>query len=169
MVKLEDAAYDETTKANFGMAALNLVMVAVAMALGTFWVMGGALSLITNLVGTFIGLLLGYFILTLVFWVFAKIFGGTGGYMPHYIGLTFVGLWGLLYIIPWVGTYLASLGGLWGIVMNILYVRKLHQISTGKAVAAVLIPYALIIILVVIIMVAVLATMFAGLGMAGGF
>ncbi len=168
MVKLEDKAFGETTKSSFGTAALNLAMIAVAVALGAFWLTMDVGALISSIVGVFIGLLVGYFVVTFIFWIFAKMFGGTGGYMAHYNGLTHIGLWALLSIIPVVGTGLAGLGGLWGIVMNIFYTKKLHSLPTGKAVAAVLIPYAIFIVLAIVVAAMMAAFMVATLGGLGG-
>jgi len=54
------------------------------------------------------------------------------------------------------------IGGLWAIVMHIVLTQNIHKITTGKAAAAVLIPYAIFVIIGFILAV-IAATLFAGM------
>ncbi len=65
-------------------------------------------------------------------------------------------------LIPFCG---ASVGGLWGLVCLCMGLAKTHEIGTGRAVCAVLLPMALCCVLVVLVMVAA----FGFAASAGGF
>lgn len=80
----------------------------------------------------------------------AKLLGGQGGFGPlfqvygHGNGL--LGWTGVLGIIPFLGQLIALAVLIWGIVVMIVAVREVHRTTTGKAVAAVLIPIVVLIV-----------------------
>lgn len=167
MLTLKKGSYTQASKNGFLGSVINFFLVALAVGLGTFFLTFEILGLVGTIVFGTIFLTLGYFVGVLVFWVFAKLFGGQAGYMSHYNGASFLALMALPNIIPIVGPFLSMLTGLWGIVMHIFLVREIHKLSTGKAVAAVLIPYLLLFILFAIIVFVVIGILMAA-GVAFG-
>ena len=57
----------------------------------------------------------------------------------------------LLCVVPYVG---AAVGGIWSLVITIIGLRETHETTTGKAVAAILIPLLLLMGLVVLVIMA---------------
>jgi hypothetical protein len=80
----------------------------------------------------------------------AKLIGGQGTYgalfqvYGHGNGL--IGWTGVLAIIPILGQLIGLAAGIWGVIVMIVSVREVHRMSTGKAVAAVLIPIVVLIV-----------------------
>ena len=101
-----------------------------------------------NLLGAFAGL----FISGSWAHLFVRAFGGRKGYgntmKAFAYGNTPVFLFGW---IPFAGT----LSWIWAAVLDIIGIRQLHEVSTGRAVGAVLLSYLALIIIAVLIVVAV--------------
>lgn len=75
-------------------------------------------------------------------WIIAKMLGGTGEYLPQLrpIGLASAVNW--ITVIPILGPLLAVATSLWHLVVTVVTVKAVHNFSTGKAVAVVIIPLA---------------------------
>lgn len=78
-----------------------------------------------------------------VFYILAKLFGGKGTYMELFRPLALANLIYILSIIPLVN-YLI---GIWYIIVSVVAISETQKISTGKAVAVVLIPIAILMVL----------------------
>jgi hypothetical protein len=99
-----------------------------------------------------VGAFAGLFISGSLTHVFVRAFGGRKGYRntikAFAYGETPVFLFGWL---PFVG----MLFPIWALILNIIGIRQLHEISTGRAIGAVLVGIAALIIIVVLIVLAV--------------
>jgi hypothetical protein len=162
MLTLKDKSCVDATKIGFGGALLNFVIAAVAVALGSFWLSFNIPILFGSVLMIFILLTLAWFVLAFIFWLFAKIFGGKGAYMPYYNGSSHLALWLALGVVPFIGPVLSGIGSLWGVVMNVWLTKNYHKLPMGKAIAAVLIPYVIYAILAMIVA-AIIAALFATL------
>jgi len=76
-----------------------------------------------------------------------------------------IGWLSILNIIYVLGGIINFVAGIWGIVVTVVIVRKTNALSTGKAIAVVLIPIIIVTILAVIF--AALAAVFLGAGLLG--
>lgn len=123
--------------------------------------LGGLLSdtgnavtgLLFGAIGAAIGLVIGAGILLLI----GKIFGGQAEYMGLLRSVAYAYSPNVLSWIPFVG-FLASL---WALVCGVIAVRESHAVSTGAAVAIVLIPAA------VLFGLALLLALVAGIALLG--
>jgi len=106
-------------------------------------------AICSGLIGTIIGFYLGNGITFLC----ARLFGGTGDYntQTYLVSLFAVPIGivsGALAIIPCVGL-IAALGvSIYAIVLNVRAVKVSHNLTTGKAVAAVFLPVVVVFVLV---------------------
>ena len=169
-------AFSKEGKTSFGDAFKYVLIIAVVLAvlngiiIGVF---GGPVAFVTTLVGTYIGAVIGLLIGGIVLHIFAYIFGARKG-IEQTMKVAFYGgtpglLLGWIPIIGWII-------GLYGIVLEVIGLKKLQNMSTGAAVAAVLLPIIILGVLVILGLLAflMLAGSFAGLGsnftpLAGGF
>lgn len=129
-------------------AFLIVIIVSVLGAIGT-WVGPDDRNLVTILLNMAVSGLLGWVIwaaVTLV--VGTRVFGGTADYgeMLRVLGYAQAPL--ALAIIPFIG---ALVGGIWAIVSGVVAVRQGLDLSTGQAVATVLIGVLAIIATVIVI------------------
>jgi hypothetical protein len=115
---------------------------------------GNAITgLLFGAIGAAIGLVIGAGILLLI----GKIFGGQAEYMGLLRSVAYAYSPNVLSWIPFVG-FLASL---WALVCGVIAVRESHAVSTGAAVAIVLIPAAVLFVL------ALLLALVAGIALLG--
>jgi hypothetical protein len=105
--------------------------------------------------GALIGAPIGLAIWTAIVLVVGKMFGGQADFKGMYRSLGFASAPSAASIIPVLGGVLV----LWGLVTSVVAVRESHRISTGQAVATVLIPAILVSILAILALTLV-ATMF---------
>jgi hypothetical protein len=124
-------------------AILFIALAGVASAIGTLNLVGIIFAPVAILIGTFIW----FGILHL----FSKIFGGKGKYSEFYraAGVGYVGMW--LAVIPILGPFLVLIISLWYLVVYVNIVKVVHKLSTGKAIAVVAIPVAIITILAFVV------------------
>ncbi len=91
--------------------------------------------------------------LSISIWImlFARLLGGRGGAI-HYLNASALSviphLLGVLTFIPCIGGLLALVGSIWGLAMQYKAVQVTHNMSQGRAIAAVLLPYILLLLLV---------------------
>lgn len=89
--------------------------------------------------------------------VFLMLFrAGRHGFGTTLRVLCFTGGAQLFYVVPWVGPVIA---GVWSIVLTVIGLREAHETTTGRVLAAFLIPFILLLILAVLI---VFASLFVG-------
>jgi len=125
----------------------------------------GALGIIVSPIVTLIGAFIGVGII----WIFAKILGGKGTYTQLFFLVSLfaipMAVIGLVIVIPAVGSILGLLVGLYTLYLWVIAVQSSQELSTGRAVAAVLIPIILIGIIIAIL--AVIGLMALGTAMGG--
>jgi hypothetical protein len=111
---------------------------------------------IATIVSEFIGGIIGIFIVGLIIHIFvALIIGGNG--IEQTIKAIMYGATPVM-LFGWI-PYIGILGGLWSLALYILGIRELHETTTGRAAAAVLIP---VVGLILILIVALAAFLIAG-------
>lgn len=84
-------------------------------------------------------------------WVhlFVYIVGGRKGYLQTVKALIFGSTpYMMIGWIPFIGPVI---GGIWSLILEILGIRELHQISTGRAVAAMVLAVLIVLIIVILI------------------
>jgi hypothetical protein len=154
------ATFDaQLPSANWNVVWIGLVILGVARAIFGF-ISAAETAGITHttgpgfgtIVGGFIGVFIGFFIVAGVLYLVAKLFGGTGTFMPYAyaLALFFVPL-GIISavagIIPVLGALVAIAAGLYEIYLAILATASVHRLDMGKSTAIVLIPLAILIII----------------------
>lgn len=168
-----------------GHAWILLIVAAILSAIGSwlgtlllrnvmpgFGGIGGQAATIGTLFGSIIfgviGAIVAAFIAVGILWLVAKIFGGTGEYMTYFKTLMHIELLAwimVLSFIPLLGGLLSIAVGIWALVAAIVVTQVVHKLSTGKAIATVLIPAAIIFLAVVVLLLLAAATMLAAFGL----
>ncbi len=158
IVKLQPDAYHEVAEDESATIGAFIVAVA-ASTLGSIGTsLGNAdIGIGSAIVGAIIFAPVGLLIATGVFHLIAKIFGGTGDFMSLLRPLGHGYAPAALGLIPIVGL----LGSIWALVCSAIAVREVHGLSTGAAVAVVLIPAAVMILVVVLLIVLLVAALSA--------
>ena len=103
---------------------------------------------------------LGLAIGTGILWLIGKLFSGRAQFIEMFRPLGYAYAPSALSIIPWIG---GLIGAIWSLVCAVIAVRESEEVSTGSAVAIVLIPAAIGFVLALVLVAALLATIF-GLG-----
>ena len=98
-------------------------------------------ALCSGLIGTFIGFYLGNGLIYLG----ARIFGGTGDfgtqtYLQSLFAVPLGIVSGAAGLIPCLGAFVALAVSIFGLVLSVRAVKVTHNLDTGKAVAAILVP-----------------------------
>ncbi len=157
IVKLNKDVAEEVSKDEnaFAPAMAFIAIGGLASGIGAI-LRGGSVMLI---VGAPILAVLFSFVGVGILYLLARLFGGTGDYKGYYTALGIGDLPAWAGIIPFLGAFVA----LWSIPVAVIVTERVHKISTGKAVAVVLIPVALAVLLGL----AAFAGMMAFIGMAG--
>lgn len=113
-------------------------------------------SIIGGAIGGIVGAFIAWAVGTGIFYGLAKMFGGEGDFQGLMRGNAYAAIPSALGSIPILGFLI----GLWSLYLYILNVRENMSLTTGKAVAVVLIPVAIVILLVIFLL-AVLVAGFA--------
>lgn len=123
------------------------VVVVAALVSGLSTIFTGEFGFIGWIVSAILtAVLFGVFVAIL--WGIGKLFAGVADYMSLFRGLGFAYAPTALGIIPVIG---GLVGGIWAIVASIVAVREIHRVSQGAAVATVLIPVGVLLILFVLL------------------
>jgi hypothetical protein len=142
----EEVEHDRTAT---GQAAMVVAIAAVAQAIGSARGGGG------GIIGALIGQIIGWAIWAgLTYLVGTKLFGGTADWGELLRTLGFSQAPGVLYalgFIPGLGSLIRFAVGIWVAVAGVIAVRQALDITTGKAVATVLISIAILIIPVILL------------------
>jgi len=174
----------ESSNASLGGAAKNLavagviagVVVGVATILSAMLsinpggLITGAIALVVMAVLYPVLLVLGGFLCSGVYFVFAKLLGGKGTYATQTYTLALVmggsillsAPFQLLGAIPLVGlifSFGSALVSIYSLYSEYRVIKEVHQLSSGKAIAVILLPIAIAIV-VMIILVVILGAMF---------
>jgi hypothetical protein len=104
------------------------------------------------------------FAIWLHIWVYVA--GGRKGYMDTVKALAYGSTPGM--IIGWIPVIGPFIGGIWTLVLEVLSVREIHQISTERAVIAVILAVMIPIIIMLLFLAAILSTMVSGVTMMPG-
>lgn len=158
IVKLQPDAYIEVAEDESATPAAFVVAILAALLAGIGTSFTNADTGIGSaIVGAIIGAPIGLLIVTAIFHGLAKLFGGSGAYQPLMRALGHGYAPAALGIIPFIGL----VGSIWALVCSVVAVREIHKVSTGAAVAVVLIPAAIIFILVFFLVIALVAALSA--------
>jgi hypothetical protein len=68
---------------------------------------------------------------------------------------------------PWYSSWIPIIGfiaGIWPLVVEIIGIRQLHELTTGKAVLAVLIPIIIAVVIAIVLAAILVSLMFGGMG-----
>ncbi|MDP2767295.1 MAG: YIP1 family protein [Candidatus Methanoperedens sp.] len=128
----------------------------LGMMTGTGAGIGGAISifimlLIFGIIGAFIG--------GAILHIFVYIVGGRKGIAQTIKAVMYGSTPGLLFgWIPVIG-FIASI---WSLILEILGIRQLHELTTGRAVLAVLIPVVIMVVLTVVLAAIIASYVFMG-------
>jgi hypothetical protein len=145
--------------ANWNVVWIGLVILAVARAIFGFISSAESHALFHTaspgfgtIIGGFIGTFIAFFVIAGVLYLVAKLFSGTGTFMPYayalalfYVPLGVISA--IAGIIPYLGGIIAFLLGLYEIYLAILATASVHRLDMGKSSAVVLIPLAILIII----------------------
>ena len=124
------------------------------------------------MIGTAIFAVVSIFILTALLHLFARLFGGAGGYWNLFSAYAFADFPMIIsapitLIAAYTGTVGAIFGGLitfglsiWVIVLQVIALRESHGLSTGASIGAYVIHLVILIVIPVAIAVAVVAAVF---------
>jgi len=127
-----------------------------------FAAVGAGQSAVSSLCGGIIGALVGFYLGNGLVYLGARVLGGTGGYgtQTYLVSLFAVPLGivsGLAGLVPCVGLIVALAVSVYGIVLNVRAVKVTHDLTTGKAVAAILVPAILVGVVVACLVIVLLA------------
>jgi len=106
-----------------------------------------------SLCGGIFGTFIGFYLASGLVYLGARVFGGNGDfgtqtYLQSLLAVPTGIVSGLLSLIPCVGPLLALVVAVYAIILNVRAVKVTHNLTTGKAVAAVLVPGILLAVLV---------------------
>lgn len=150
-LKLDPRAMGALAKSpdGIGHGFLTLALAGVAMSIG----MLNPLMIPVTIIFLIVGFIIGWAILHGL----AKLFGGKASAAEFFRVLSNVSILYWVMVIPIVGPLLSWLIGLWLLVVEVVAIKNVHKLSTGKSVLVVAIPVVVGIILATILMVAGLA------------
>ena len=106
-----------------------------------------------------IGGIVGLFVGGIILFVFFKIFGGSGGYEGTVRILSYSSAAQVFAWIPVIG-WIISLYGIW---LNIVGGKHVHNLTTVKSAIAVLLPLVILLVVIAMLMAVIIAT-FATMG-----
>ena len=148
-------------------AAINFAIVGLLSGIIAVIISGtGAGSIVSTLVGAVIGGIVGLFIVGIILLIFFKIFGGTGSYEGTVRILSYSSAVQVFAWIPVIG-WIISLYGIW---LNIVGGKHVHNLTTVKSAIAVLIPIIILAVIIAMLMAVIIAAIAAmGISGMGGF
>jgi len=148
-------------------AAINFAIVGLLSGIIAVILRGaGASSIVSTLVSAVIVGIVGLFIGGIILLIFFKIFGGTGSYEGTVRILSYSSAVQVFAWIPAIGLII-SLYGIW---LNIVGGKHVHNLTTVKSAIAVLLPLVIMMVIVIALMAVIIAAIAAiGLGELGGF
>lgn len=124
--------------------------------IGIIGMIGALILLPVSLIGFFAGMGLVHRI--------ARIFGGQASFYEYLRPVALASMVGWAQVIPYIGFFLT----LWSLVVNIIVLEDVHKLSTGKAVASLLIGVVGMGVLFLVLIIAPFFLLLGGMfGMAG--
>lgn len=133
-----------------GVVSFVVVYLFVSLFGGRIGLLGLLLGMSFIFVGSLIFVPIGIGIWSGILHVVLYLLGGAKeGYQATFRVVSYSSVTGLFNAIPVVGT----LASLWGLVLTVIGLRETHKTTTGKSVAAVLIPVGVVVLFAIIIVV----------------
>ncbi len=117
----------------------------------------GLMAAVSTFVMLLIGGIIGIFIGAGIIHIGVLIVGGKKGYGQTLKALVYGGT--PSYVLGWIPV-VGMIAGIWALIVEILGIKELHEVSTGRAIIAVIIP----IVIIAVIFMAIAATMFVYVG-----
>ncbi len=161
---LKGETLGESIKYYAVIAAISAILNALlfALAFGTMFgqlgamigASAGAAGAIVFFVILFIFQIIGVFISGAILHIFVYLAGGRKGLTQTIKAVIYGSTPGLL--IGWI-PFIGLIGGLWSLVLEVLGIRQLHEMTTGRAILAVVIMLVVLIVVVTILLAAVIA------------
>jgi hypothetical protein len=143
-LKLDKTVYKEIRDDKDAMTPAIVVLLLSAV-IGGIWNILGSLGM--ALIGIVIGVPLGWLIGTGILHIIAKLFGGKSTYSGYLKAVAYAEVPMALGVVPVVGNFV---GGIWSLVCVIYATKEAQEISMGKAIAVVLIPVVILVILALV-------------------
>ncbi len=144
VLKLDKTVYKEIRDDKDALVPALAVLLLSAVIGGLWSILASfGLALVAVVIGTPIGWVIGTGILHII----AKLFGGKSTYTGYLKAMGYAEAPMALGVIPFVGSFI---GGIWSLVCVIYATKEAQEISMGKAIAVVLIPVVLLVILALI-------------------
>lgn len=130
---------------------------------------GTGVSALSSLCSGLLGTVIGFYLSNGLVYLGARVLGGSGDFGTQtYLQTLFAVPLGIvasvLSVIPCVGLIAALAVGIYGIILNVRAVKVVHNLTTGKATAAVLVPALLLLALVACGLIAFLALLGPAIG-----
>jgi hypothetical protein len=102
--------------------------------------------------GSIIGVPLGFFIGVGILFLFAKLFGGTGTFLQQayafaLFSVPIQGISAIAGLVPVLGGLVSFALGIYSIFLAVFAISASHRLTTGRAVAVVLLPAAIVLVL----------------------
>ena len=154
-VKLDATLYQEVDADESKTREALMVIIAASLIGGLLNAVQADGSVVALIVGSIIGAPIGLAIWSGVVLVLGKLFGGEANYSGLIRTLGYASAPSAASIVPVLGPVIA----LWGLATSVVAVRESHNISTGQAVATVLIPALILGFLVFLFIAAIIAAM----------
>ncbi len=125
-----------------------------------------------NAFGGLIGAFVGFFVLSGILYVSAKVFNGQGTFLTQswLLSLFLVPLdiiSAVARIVPFVGGLVAFAAFVYGVYLAVLAIASAHRLSTGSATAVVLLPLAILFVLACVFALALAALIISILRIVG--
>lgn len=113
----------------------------------------GSGPILCSLCGGIVGAFVGFYLASGLVYLGARVFGGRGDfgtqtYLQSLLAVPTGIVSGLLSLIPCVGPLLALVVAIYAIILNVRAIKVAHNLTTGRAVAALLVPAILVALLV---------------------
>ena len=153
-VKLDPTLYREVS-GDDSKTTEAMIVVALAAAIGGLGTIIGPGDfrfgrwILAAILAPTVGLAIG----TGILWLIGKLFSGKAEFMQMFRPLGYAYAPSALSIVPFIG---GLVGGIWSLVCAVIAVRESEEVSTGSAVAIVLIPSAVLLIIAVVFVAALL-------------
>ena len=113
----------------------------------------GLIAAVSTFMMFLIGGIIGIFIGAGIIHIGVLIVGGKKGYGQTLKALVYGGT--PSYVLGWIPV-VGMIAGIWALIVEILGIKELHEVSTGRAIIAVIIP----IVIIAVIFMVIAATMF---------
>lgn len=132
----------------------GLLIAAVAFAISNLT--GGEGNVVGRIIGGAVGGVIGLFVWTGLLFLLSRLFRGEGTYIELVRGIGYTAAPFALGVVPFLGL----VGAVYSAVMQIRTVEETQRLSTGTAVAVVLIPWVLFVVIVFIALAALVSMLF---------